>query len=133
MDELTEALADADRALATLEELSGLESPTVIERDAAIKRFEYTFDVAWKTGRKFLLASKGVDERTPKSVIRASRVAGWLDDRQTEAALKMTNDRNLAVHTYKEDLAVEIFERLDGHAKLLAAWLAAMRRGPEEG
>ncbi len=121
MDELRER-----RALATLQELCGLASPSVMERDAAIKRFEYSFDISWKTCRAWLLSVAGVDERTPKSVIRAARAAKLLTDKQTEAALAMTNDRNLTVHTYNEDLARRIFGRLGDHADLLYAWLGSM-------
>ncbi|MFQ6017241.1 MAG: nucleotidyltransferase substrate binding protein [Kiloniellaceae bacterium] len=126
MEGLKERLATARRALATLQELSGLAAPSVLERDAAVKRFEYSFDIVWKTARAYLLAVDGVDERTPKGVIRAARIANLLTDEQTEAALAMTNDRNLTVRTYNEALARQIFGRLGGHAAILEAWLAAM-------
>ncbi len=129
MDGLSERLATARRALATLQELSRLSAPSILERDAAIKRFEYSFDIIWKTSRSYLLAVNGVDERTPKSVIRAARVANLLTDEQTEAALAMTDDRNLTVHTYNEDLARRIFGRLGDHAALLEAWLGTMAAG----
>ena len=69
----------------------------------------------------------------PKSCIRVSRRVGLLNDNDAEAALKMTDDRNRVVHTYKEDLAVEIFVRIEGHARLMESWLAAMRGGLAEG
>ena len=46
MDDLTDVLANADRALAMLKELSVLISPTVVERDATMKRFDYTLDTS---------------------------------------------------------------------------------------
>jgi hypothetical protein len=33
------------------------------------------------------------------------------------------NDRNLTVHTYKEEFAVQLYSRLAGHATLLRLWL----------
>ena len=123
---LKERLTGAGRALATLEELCGLARPSMVERDAAIKRFEYSFDVVWKAARQYLLDVNGVEERTPKSVVRAARVAGLLGDEQTEAALAMTDDRNLTVHTYIEALAREVYGRLSAHAAILGAWLGAM-------
>ena len=130
---LKERLTGAGRALATLEELSGLARPSLVERDAAIKRFEYSFDVVWKAARQYLLDVNGVDERTPKSVVRAARVAGLLSDERAEAALAMTDDRNLTVHTYNEALAREVYLRLSAHAAILGAWLGAMNAGLEAG
>ena len=46
MDRLTERLAIARRALSTLEESLKASTPTAIERDAAIKRFEYSTETA---------------------------------------------------------------------------------------
>lgn len=131
MDGLTQRLASAGRALGTLKELSDLAEPSQLERDAAIKRFEYSFDVVWKTARQYLLSVDGIDERTPKTVIRAARVAGLLSDERAEAALPMANDRNLTVHTYNEALAREVFGRLSQHAAVLEAWLGAMNQGLE--
>jgi hypothetical protein len=64
----TDALTLANRALTTLDELAPLKAPSVIEPDAAIKRFEYSFDTTWKAARHFLLAVHGIDERSPKFV-----------------------------------------------------------------
>ncbi len=129
MADLKKRLATARRALATLQELSGLPRPEVRDRDAAIKRFEYSFDIVWKTARHYLLNVEGVDQRSPKSVIRAARVAELLSDDQAAAALAMTDDRNLTVHTYNEALAKEIFARLEAHAAILDTWLGAMEAG----
>jgi len=133
MDGLKDRLASARRALARFEQLSGLARPSTIERDAAFKRFEYSLDVVWKASRQYLLDVSGVDERTPKSVVRAARIAGLRSDEQTEAALAMTDDRNLTVHTYNEALAREVFARLSQHAATLSAWLEAMNDGLEAG
>ncbi len=43
----------------------------------------------------------------------------------------MAQDRNLVVHTYNEDLAIELYGRLAGHASSLSAWLAAMESRTE--
>ena len=126
MEDLKERFASGRRVLAAFRELSGLATPTALERDAAIKRFEYSFDIAWKACRDWLLTIEGVDQRTPKGVIRTARVAGLLSDEQTVAALEMANDRLLASHAYSEALAGELFGRLDGYGALLQAWLTAM-------
>ncbi|QHS23201.1 hypothetical protein GWK91_09675 [Virgibacillus sp. MSP4-1] len=36
----------------------------------------------------------------------------------------MVNDRNLTVHTYNEELAVEIFKQLPDYYELLRKWVS---------
>lgn len=95
-------------------------------RDAAIQRFEYTFEALWKSAQAFLRAFEGLDRGSPKGVIRACLQTNLLNDAQTNHALAMTDDRNLTSHTYNESLAKQIFSRLPEHARLMDAWLTAM-------
>ena len=44
MEQLKQKVKSAQKALKTLVEVLGLRSPTTVERDAAIQRFEYTFE-----------------------------------------------------------------------------------------
>jgi nucleotidyltransferase substrate binding protein (TIGR01987 family) len=125
VDRLTHRLAVARRTLAALEEV--LAKPKSAEiRDAAIKRFEYTFEVAWKAAQAHLHERHGLDAPSPKAGIRASWEVGTLTEGQASGALVMVGDRNLTVHTYNEALADEIHARLPAHATVLANWLAAM-------
>lgn len=132
MEKVRERLDEAESALSGLKQLVALAEPSVVERDAALARFNYTFEAVWKTARHYLLLHEGVDAASPKGCIRASRRVGLLSDEQAEGALVMTNDRNLIVHTYKEKLATEIFRRATRHAEVLEAWLNAMRTHVEE-
>lgn len=84
MERVTERLATAWRALDTLVE--ALNEPlTPLIRDAAIQRFEYTFEIAWKTARLYLLEVEGVQVGSPKGVIRACLQAGLLTEEQAWA------------------------------------------------
>jgi nucleotidyltransferase substrate binding protein (TIGR01987 family) len=127
VDELKRRLALARKALATLQEALG-EPKTAIVRDAAIQRFEYSFEAVWKSAQRFLREREGVEAASPKSVIRASFAAGVLDESSSRRALSMVDDRNLTVHTYNEPLAEAIYSRLAGHAALLEGWLTALER-----
>ncbi len=129
MDRAVTAIHTADRALSSLEWLLALPPTTDIERDAAIQRFEHTFEAVWKAARAVLLSQEGVAAASPKAWVRASHSAGFLDEGQAEAALVMVDDRNLTSHTYQEDVAREIMERLPGHAKVLRRWASHMRAG----
>ena len=126
MDRLAQRLADAARAVATLGDI--LREPfSIIVRDAAIKRFEYTFEAVWKAAQLYL-SNEGFDVMSPRGVVRTSVLAGLLNPGQAEEALAMVDDRNLTVNLYKEAVAQQIFERLPGHAGLLSDWLAALQR-----
>jgi nucleotidyltransferase substrate binding protein (TIGR01987 family) len=123
MDRLAERLTVADKALATLGELTDLTEPQPVQRDAAIKRFEYSFEAIWKAAQHCLRQLDGIEVASPKGVIRACRQAGVLSDPETAAALAMADDRNLATHTYNEVPAVSLYRRLGDHRRLLEAWL----------
>jgi nucleotidyltransferase substrate binding protein (TIGR01987 family) len=126
VERLSERLAEARRALATFEELARRRERSIIERDAAIMRFAYTFEAAWKAAQLYLYEREGVEVGSPKQSIRASRRVGLLTDEQAESALSMTDDRNLVIHVYREAVASDLETRLHLHAMTLAAWLGAM-------
>jgi len=104
-----------------------LARPTRIERDAAIQRFEYSFEATWKAAQRYLQVVEGMVVGSPKATIRASRESGLLDVGTTEQALVMADDRNLTAHTYNESVAATIAARLPRHVATLEAWLGAMR------
>ncbi|MHC4292337.1 MAG: nucleotidyltransferase substrate binding protein [Planctomycetota bacterium] len=54
VERLKNRLKTAQKALGTLNELLTDEKPSIIVRDAAIQRFEYSFEALWKTGSRFL-------------------------------------------------------------------------------
>jgi nucleotidyltransferase substrate binding protein (TIGR01987 family) len=129
MERLRERLTVARRALANLEELAVRTSVTPVERDAAIQRFEYSFEAVWQAARLFLRHHEGLDLASPKAVIRACRRVALLDEGECGRALEMADDRNLTVHTYNESLAIAIFARLAEHARVIDRWLTAMEQG----
>ena len=127
MDRLKERLATARRALESLEELVVLQPPSRVERDAAIQRFEYSFEACWKAAQRYLLVVEGLSLGAPKACIRASREVGLFSDEQAIVGLEMVDDRNLTVHTYNEAVAERIYRNLARHSALLAYWLTAMQ------
>lgn len=126
MDRSKERIAAARKALSAFEEVMQIEQPTSIERDAAIQRFEFTFEASWKAAKETLFKREGIDVGSPKGVIRSCREVGILSDEQTITALQMVDDRNLSVHTYNEALASEIYSRLRTYQSILMSWLNAL-------
>lgn len=126
MERLSQRLATARAALATLNELMRKSVRSKVERDAAIQRFEYTFEATWKAAQLFLREVEGLEVGSPKRAARAGLQVGLFDEAHARQLLAMVDDRNLTVHTYNEPLAEEIHSRLPGHALLLQHWLDQM-------
>lgn len=113
--------------MSAFQEVMRIENPTTIERDAAIQRFEFTFEAVWKAAKQVLYEREGIDMGSPKGVIRSCREVGILTEEQTITALEMVDDRNLTVHTYNEKLAEEIYSRLRVYQDILESWLERLR------
>jgi nucleotidyltransferase substrate binding protein (TIGR01987 family) len=127
VERVRERLEIAGKALHTFLEI--LQEPkTRIVRDAAIQRFEYTFEAVWKSVQSYLRTIEGLEPGSPKGAIRFSQQVGLLTEEQARCALAMADDRNLTVHTYNEALADKIYSRLPEYAPLMKDWLAAMER-----
>mgnify|MGYP000025225868 FL=1 len=106
-----------EKALQRLEESLAFDLTQPLVVDACIQRFEFSIELTWKTLKK-CLAIEGIEANTPRECIQQAYAIHWLDD---EAAwLSMLKDRNLTSHTYKEDLALEIYHRLPLHYQAMA-------------
>ena len=128
MERLTRRIQMARRALATLQELTPIASPTLVERDAAIQRFEYSTEACWKAAQSALSIQFGLELASPKSVIRASAQNALLTEADARLAMDLVDDRNLTSHTYNEALAQTIWSRLPTHLSVLQRWMAALER-----
>jgi len=124
VERLTRRLHDAESALARFGEILAIEAPTDVERDAAIKRFEFTFEAVWKAAQRYLAVMEQVEAGSPGAVIRACREVGIGDEDAAEARLQAAQDRNLTSHMYREEVAAATFARLPEHRDTLAAWFA---------
>ena len=79
MERLNERLATARAALATLDELMRKSVRSKVERDAAIQRFEYTFEATWKAAQLYLREVEGLEVGSPKRAARAGLQVGLFD------------------------------------------------------
>jgi nucleotidyltransferase substrate binding protein (TIGR01987 family) len=103
---------DLGRSLDRLAEALQVAADKPLVIDGTIQRFEFTFELFWKTVRR-LLARQGVESNSPKAVLQGAYRLGWLDDERRW--VKLLEDRNLTSHTYREDLAREIYSRIPAH------------------
>lgn len=83
MERLNERLGVASRALKSFNELANLANPNAIERDAAIQRFEYTFEAVWKAVKLYLNAVEGIDvaSRRPWFALASKSVCSMMTRR----------------------------------------------------
>ncbi|HOC28077.1 MAG TPA: nucleotidyltransferase substrate binding protein [Treponemataceae bacterium] len=82
-----------------------------IVKEGIIHRFEYTFELAWKTLKdKMLEDGIVVDLLSPKYVFKTAYQSKYINS--IEAWLRMANDRNLMSHTYDIARFDEVLVRL---------------------
>ncbi len=105
------------RAIVRLNEAL-MASETDLSRDAAIQRFEFCFELAWKVIQE-RVRTEGLDCQSPKGCLKLAYKNGWLGDET--GWLAMLEDRNRTAHTYDEALAKEVYRRLSAHLPLLQA------------
>ena len=86
------------------------EEKTDILRDSAIQRFEFAFDLAWKVLKEILEVEYGVACASPKKCFRDAYKQGIIT--HDDLWMDMTDWRNAAVHTYNEELADNLYEKL---------------------
>ena len=97
-----------EKALKQLEKVLAQPASEYI-RDAAIQRFEFTYELAWKTLQAYL-ASIDITVLSPKETLKIAYQQGLLNDANAWSELHMK--RNLTSHTYDEKLADTVYDYL---------------------
>ncbi len=77
------------------------------ERDGSIQRFEFTFELMWKTGKR-VLADHGIEALSPKAVIREMAAQGWIES--PEKFMQYQQARTS--HVYLESVAVWVAKQI---------------------
>lgn len=95
-----------------------------IVRDAAIQRFEFCFELAWKSVQE-KAREEGLDCQSPKGCLQLAFKNSWIDDEQ--GWLAMLQDRNRTTHTYDEAVAKAVFERLAAYLPLFHGLLEKLK------
>ncbi|MBC9784112.1 nucleotidyltransferase substrate binding protein [Heliobacterium chlorum] len=98
------------KAISRLEDILNEEISNDYIYDAVIRRFEFTYEVAWKL-MKLTLEYKGIVEaRSPRDVFREAFAVGII--KNGDVWFKMLTDRNLTSHTYDQETAIAIYHRI---------------------
>ncbi len=107
-DELKYSIEKFNKALSRLA-IGIKKAKDQLDNDGVIQRFEFTFELLWKTLRLFLL-SEGIITKSPKEALKESFRFGLIEDE--EIFLDMLDDRNQTSHIYSEDVSKEIVLRI---------------------
>jgi nucleotidyltransferase substrate binding protein (TIGR01987 family) len=123
--ELEYSLKNLSNALDKLEE--GLkETKDQLDRDGVLQRFEFTFELLWKT-MKLFLEYQGVQAKTPRDSFKEAFKIGIIKDE--ELALDMLEDRNRTSHIYNKKIADEIFNNIKNkYASQISLILEELKR-----
>jgi len=81
-----------------------------VVRDGVIQRFEFTYELAWKTTKEYLEDNGIVDKNSPKAVIKEAYAQKLISNEPNW--LLMLDDRNKTAHVYNEQLAQDIAGRI---------------------
>ncbi|MFZ4403839.1 MAG: HI0074 family nucleotidyltransferase substrate-binding subunit [Pseudobdellovibrionaceae bacterium] len=89
------------------------EMPIQNDRDRAgiIQAFEFTFEQSWKAIQK-KTKDQGVEIVSPKQAYMFAIQSRWIAKEDEKLWIGLINDRNLTTHTYKEQLAKKIVEKI---------------------
>lgn len=103
--------------------------PNEDTRDVVIHRFEFTYELGWKTMKK-ALESEGVPAGPPRETLRFALENGLIAD--GSAWSEVHASRNLTTHTYDETIAKQVYEFVrDRAVDLFDEFSATMAKWPQ--
>ena len=85
------------------------EPESSIVMDATIQRFEFTYELMWKTLKNFLEDVHGIRTVSPRQVFVEAYSLSIIE--QEVIFLEMIKSRNMLSHTYNEEQAAEIYKK----------------------
>ncbi|MBI2604675.1 MAG: nucleotidyltransferase substrate binding protein [Deltaproteobacteria bacterium] len=102
----TITLTPLKKALASLED--AIRQPLdAYTRDSVVQRFEYTFELCWKTAKRFLEADRPLADDSVRGILREAHQRGFISD--IDQWFSFHKSRNLVSHTYNEETAREVY------------------------
>lgn len=110
LNNVIESYETFKKAFLKLKEFVDTDNGTEKDRSAIINAYQYTFELFWKTLQKYMQQQEMLDELGPGSVIRTAFQYQIIDN--GPKCMEMLKDRNLITHTYKEDVAEDIYSNI---------------------
>jgi len=114
----------ADLKLALLKLKEGIsQAKDDLDQDGVIQRFEFTFELTWKTIQEYARLS-GLEVVSPKDSFRVAADLKLINN--PEEWFGFLKDRNETVHLYDESRVKEIFSRIPKFVKEVEALIAKL-------
>lgn len=85
------------------------ETGYALSLDGTLQRFEFTFEMAWKAMKKFLLI-EGCESSSPRDCVKKAFQSGYILNET--AWLDIMKDRNLSSYLYDEKRAENIYNKV---------------------
>jgi nucleotidyltransferase substrate binding protein (TIGR01987 family) len=98
-----------NRAYLLLVHAIAIESPNIVERAGLIQFFEMAFELSWKLLKDYQQA-EGFEVNSPRAAIKLAFQNGIVDD--GHAWIQALEDRNLTTHTYNEETAQQVEQKI---------------------
>ena len=115
-DKYNRNLKSFEKALLQLgDALEESESPIV--RDACLQRFEFSYELLWKTLKVFLEDIHGVRAVSPRQVFKEAFALSIIGEEVT--FVEMIESRNTLSHTYNEEQAAKIYVKCVDYLKAM--------------
>ena len=108
--ERLEVFRNAIARLNEVIEISKQRSLNQFERDSLIKRFEFSYEMAWKLMMSYEKDNGVIGILGSKDVIRQAFSMSLIDN--GEAWLEMIDDRNKTSHLYDEEMAIDVIDAI---------------------
>ena len=125
IDKYNRNLKSFEKALLQLgDALEESESPIV--RDACLQRFEFSYELLWKTLKVFLEDIHGVRAVSPRQVFKEAFALSIIDEELT--FVEMIESRNTLSHTYNEEQATKIYVKCADYLKAMKSVLAQLNK-----
>lgn len=131
MKEIDIQLTNFKNAISRLKEALEYDYKKIdIALDAVIKRFEFTFEMSWKS---IMLVAKNVGKeeecKSPKTCLKLAYKMGWI--KNEGAWLSLLEARNLTSHIYSQTTAEDVYETVRESLELFNNLLEALKKENE--
>ncbi len=94
-----------EKAFFRLKEAVELNSPSELERNGIVQRFEFTLELTWKTLKDFLEEKKFSFNPSPKDTFRLAQQSGFID--YAQELIDGLELRNVLSHDYSGEKFLE--------------------------
>ena len=108
--ERLEVFRNAIARLNEVIEISKQRSLNQFERDSLIKRFEFSYEMAWKLMMSYEKDNGVIGILGSKDVVRQAFSMSLIDN--GEAWMEMIDDRNKTSHLYDEEMAIDVIDAI---------------------